>query len=163
MLQQILKTVIETKAMELVDLILKEHPNVPRAELLRKAKLLKLLAFEESRNLLKSLSEKKETLKVAKKQNGNYVVQIDEDEKLVLDLNTKLILGFETEEGTVEQLNKHLIEICHKYKLKYVMPSNLCSVLEYFPGGRHCKTLEDELGLEKACDFSEEESGSEKE
>ncbi|AHL67530.1 hypothetical protein DH26_gp033 [Chloriridovirus anopheles1] len=106
-------------------------------------------------------------MKVSKNQNGNYIVQIDEDEKLVLDLSTKLIIGFETEKGDVEPLTKSLIEICHKYKLKYVMPLNLCANLhtnlEPFSGSGEYKTLEEELGLEKACDYSEEESGNEEE
>ncbi|AHL67529.1 hypothetical protein DH26_gp032 [Chloriridovirus anopheles1] len=61
MLQQTLKIVIETKVLELVDFILAKHPNVPKAEIMRKVKMLNLMVSSplRSNRLLKNLSEKK--------------------------------------------------------------------------------------------------------
>jgi hypothetical protein len=42
-----------------------------------------------------------------------------------MDLTTKEVIGFENLKGEIESLNKNLIDLCHKYKIKYRVPLNL--------------------------------------
>lgn len=45
-----------------------------------------------------------------------------------MNTHTKTIIGFESENGSVEPLNKEMVEICHKYKLFCELPLNLNQV-----------------------------------
>lgn len=170
-MEDIFKATIEKKVLELVNCLMDKHPHISKKELMVKIKMLNL-TFSKielnsskqekkavSKNVLKDLTQKKNTLKVVKTSYGNYVVILPEDPDLlpILDLNTKYIIGFETN-GVLESLNKELIDICLKYKLKYCIPSNLEN------GDAHVesvladeKSLEEELGLEKVTDYGSED------
>lgn len=86
--------------------------------------------------IFETIENKKLKIKVLKSQFSNYVIHTVEGEepfkykdltssKFVLDLSTKEIIGIENIKGEIEPLNKDLIEICNKYKIKYTIPLNL--------------------------------------
>lgn len=87
-----------------------------------------------SHNIFDSIQKQNLIIKVKKSQYSNYIVFVDSSNpefndlnqsKLILIPSTKVIIGFEGLNGQIESLNKDLIEICHRYKLRFEMPLNL--------------------------------------
>lgn len=72
-------------------------------------------------------------IKVQRSEHLNYVLhppphaRFDDlvEHKFVMNIGTQTIIGVENSKGEIEPLNKYLIEMCHKYKLRFEMPSNL--------------------------------------
>ncbi|ADO00475.1 hypothetical protein WIV_gp131 [Wiseana iridescent virus] len=135
-----IKLIFENKLTSLVDFILSKNPNADKGKINHKISQLGL--FQQKKvipriqtKLIDKLVERYQIkLKVKKTTFGNYVVYSDENDpkfedlqtnKFVLSLGSKTIIGIENANGEVEPLNKVLVEVCHKYKLKYEMPLNL--------------------------------------
>lgn len=138
---------INSKLMDLVEFIVKKNPNVDKGLINHKInqlfKPVAQLRVNQTKSTIKSkLSSKhnilnniqKKVIKVVKSPFSNYVLIVDNSDdknidlqknKFVMDISSKIIIGIENLNGEIEPLNKSLIEICHKYKLKYVVPLNL--------------------------------------
>ena len=125
-----------------------KYPNINKGEVNHKinimtrnislcAKPSKTSCSKSFKNrIFKTIENKKLKIKVLKSQFSNYIIHTVEGEdpfkyndltssKFVLDLSTKEIIGIENIKGEIEPLNKDLIEICNKYKIKYTIPLNL--------------------------------------
>lgn len=105
---------------ELVVDIANKHPNVDVEQIVLKAVSLKLLDASGAATIYANLP--KRVLRVVESEFGNFVVTPD---KLILDLETKCVVGKEDVNGKFEKLTKETIQLCHKYKLRYELPLNL--------------------------------------
>lgn len=133
-----LKEAIKLNLSNLVEFILKNHPNVDKSLILHKINNLFKLEQIHKKSILDTIEKK--VIKVVKSLFSNYVLVMDTDDdqnidlkinKFVLDIHDKTVVGVEnSKNGDIEPLNKSLIEICHKYKLKYKLPLNLNIVEE---------------------------------
>ena len=141
----ILETIVKDRLSHLVTFILEKHPNVEKDNINLKISELffngpvrhvKKITnkVKMNHNILTSLQEKKLTIKVKKNHYSNYILRLDDNDHQFNDLNkaklvvvpsTKIVIGFENLNGQTEPLNKELIEICHRYKLRFNMPINL--------------------------------------
>jgi hypothetical protein len=72
------------------------------------------------------------TLKVKRSRFDNFVLSLDDPlyddltkSNFVLELGSKIVVGYEDFDGVVVPLTKDLLEICDKYKLRYKIPLNL--------------------------------------
>lgn len=152
-MEQTLESIIKKNLSSLVDFVLQKNPNANKDHIYHKINKLnfyvqnhhesriKKLTKEKktngpirSKNILETLTMQKDVIKVRKNQFSNYVLFMDsndlkfEDIKkhaFVMDVGSKTIIGVQDSNGLIEPLNKSLIEICHKYKLKYQVPLNL--------------------------------------
>jgi hypothetical protein len=119
--------------------------------------------------VLKSVQTKIEPFKVSKNSFGNHE---HASTGLVLDKDTKKIIGTQNPKGHIDPLTDEGIEICNKYKLQYVLPENLntkkATVVEDLPDedeedvGEEIEDIEDNLEEEQDediedGDFEEEE------
>lgn len=134
-----IKLILENKLTSLVDFILSKNPNADKGKINHKISQLGLLQKKVIPQIQTKLKDKlvdqyQTKLKVKKTSFGNYVVYLDENDpkfedlqtnKFVLSLASKTIIGIENSNGEIEPLNKVLVEVCHRYKLKYEMPLNL--------------------------------------
>jgi hypothetical protein len=142
-----LEQLIKEKVILLVDFILENNPNVNRDHIYHKLDKLNLLPMsktkvstvkliknEPKRKIINSIMENKPIIKVKRSLFSNHILFIDNDDnkfddlkknKFVIDIRSKTIIGIENFEGKIEPLDKSLIEICHKYKIKYKIPLNL--------------------------------------
>jgi hypothetical protein len=59
---------------------------------------------------------------IKKNKFGNY---IHSPTKFVFNKNTKSVIGKEDDDGNIIQLNTNDINICNRYKFKYVVPDDL--------------------------------------
>ena len=89
-------------------------------------------AQRDGTRITDSIEDQRPLIKVQRSDYSNYVLtaqspRFDDlvENKLVMNINTHTIIGIENSKGEIEPLNKYLIEICHKYKLKFEMPPNL--------------------------------------
>jgi len=140
--------IIEKNVLLLVDFILKKNPNANKEHIYHKLEQLNLLVRKheikfQGPNILETIKNRKHILKVKKSLFSNYILTSEslsdiEDAKFTVNLATKQINGTENSLGEIEPLNKKLIEICHKFKLKYVVPLNL--------------NLDDDIEEEMLCD-----------
>ena len=136
-MERILEDIISQKLILLVDFILEKNPNANRAHIYRKIHQLKFYVEKKNKKEnLKAILSRKPTIQVRKSQFSNYILTLNEEEginnyndlnenKFVMNTGSKMVIGTENSEGEIEPLNKFLIEICHKYKLKYELPLNL--------------------------------------
>jgi len=138
-----LEKVIKGKLSQLVTFILEKHPSANKdqidlkiSELLNDALTLTVgpLKVKTTHNILNSIQEQNLTIKVKKSHYSNYILSLDtinhefndlNQAKLVIVPSTKVVIGFEGLNGQIEPLNKELIEICHRYKLRFEVPLNL--------------------------------------
>jgi hypothetical protein len=150
---------------ELVVDIANKHPNVDVEQIVLKAISLKLLDASGAAMIYANLP--KRALRVVKSEFGHFVVTPD---KLILDLETKCVVGKEDVNGNFEKLTKETIQLCHKYKLRYELPLNLESSEENnttdTPRSRRnlvskCdeKDIIKDLGLGHAISSDEEDNG----
>lgn len=131
-MNRMVEEVIKNKLMLLVDFILEKNPSVSRERINHKIKELQFYDYTKP-HILDIVQNKNMVLKAHKSRFGNYVLTgsnstIYEDLnecKLVFDVTTKTVIGFEDKYGEILPLNPTLIEICHKYKLRYKLPLNL--------------------------------------
>lgn len=100
--------------------IVTKHPNVDVEQLVLKAVSLKLLNASGAATIYANLP--KRTLRVVESEFGHFVVTPD---KLILDLETKCVIGQEDLNGKFQKLTKDTIQLCNKYKLRYELPFNL--------------------------------------
>ena len=100
--------------------IVKRHPTVDVEQIVLKAVSLKLLDAVGAAAIYASFP--KRALTVVESEFGHFVVTPD---KLILDLETKCVVGKENANGNFEMLTKETIQLCHKYKLRYELPLNL--------------------------------------
>jgi hypothetical protein len=144
----IIEQIIEKKIDSLVNFIIDKHSNANKECIYRKIHQLHILppkvpgpkrakAVFGLVQVIDSLRAQDVTtpsvIKVQRSQYSNYVLypppheRFDDlvENKFVMNINTQTIIGVENDKGEIEPLNKYLIEICHKYKLRFEMPSNL--------------------------------------
>lgn len=63
-----------------------------------------------------------QTIKIARNSFGNFQ---HEETGLVFDRNSKQVLGKQNPNGQIDPLTLETIELCNKFKFKYVLPDNL--------------------------------------
>lgn len=132
-IESAIESAINKKINLLVDFILFKNPHANKTQINHKLKELGLFRICPKTSITQTIESKRPKLTVIKSKAGNYILQGDQNHifedlrknKFVLDLTTKKISGIENCNGEIEPLSKSLIEICHKYKLKYDIPLNL--------------------------------------
>ncbi|CCV01858.1 hypothetical protein IIV22A_014R [Invertebrate iridescent virus 22] len=134
-MENIMQSIVNKNLTFLVDFVLSKNPNANRGQINHKINELGLFKSkpQNSKTVINSLMVNKPVLTVVKTETGNYILQGNNNpifkdlkkNKFVLNLTTKKVIGIENLNGEIEPLNKSLIEICHKYKLKYEIPLNL--------------------------------------
>jgi hypothetical protein len=140
MMESKLNLILEKNLRNLVEFLLEINSNVNKDLLNQKINTLfkinigKVNNNPKSKKILDSIFENKPIIKVKKSLFSNYVLFVEETDtrfedirtnNFVMDLSSQTIVGLENSQGEIEPLNKDLIEICHKYKLKYKIPLNL--------------------------------------
>jgi hypothetical protein len=137
--------------------IIKNYPNVDKDSIDHKISLI--LNLKETHNggtILDVIKSKKLVINVIKNSFSNYVLDAPFEDiknaKLVMDLTTKEVIGFENLKGEIESLNKNLIDLCHKYKIKYRIPFNL-----NFDSESDIEALDQDLKLYLLSDEDDEE------
>lgn len=146
MMKNNIEKLVNEKIESLIHIICEKYPRVKRDQLYLKVKQLHLytpcgetsgrkssLPQKKRFSILESIEEARSIIKVLKTPHSNHVVSSDtysdlNNAKLVMNTHTKTIIGFESENGSVEPLNKEMVEICHKYKLFCELPLNLNQV-----------------------------------
>lgn len=109
-----LQIVFEKPLMCFVEYI-SETYNVPKDAILKKIK--RVLALSDKKE------EPPSIFRVVKTPFGNYVVSLDlEPTKLVVDPTTRHVVGFEGKDGSVLHLDKRVVDLCRKYKLRFAVP-----------------------------------------
>ena len=155
-MEQALELTIKKNLSLLVDFILEKNPNANKDLIYHKINKLnfynlypnnapkehksgngssrKVKGKDQSKNIIQSILNQKDVIKVKKNQFSNYVLYVEDDDlkfedlrthTLVMDIGSKTIIGIQDSKGSIEPLNKNLIEICCKYKLRYQVPLNL--------------------------------------
>jgi hypothetical protein len=132
------KLIINQKILSLVDFIINKNPNADKGKINHKLNQLGLLWIPKIKingtPAVITMIDKKPTIKVEKNQFSNYILCVEEDNhifqdlltnKFVMHVGSKTIIGTENSSGEIEPLTKALVEVCHKYKLKYQVPLNL--------------------------------------
>lgn len=160
-MQNNIEKLVDEKIESLIHIICEKYPRVKRDQLYLKVKQLHLygrLPQKKRFSILESIEEARSIIKVLKTPHSNHVVSSDTysdltNARLVMNTHTKTIIGFESENGSVEPLNKEMVEICHKYKLFCELPLNLNQV----PVGEFSYDIP-ELDLNYAKSDSEEEN-----
>jgi hypothetical protein len=146
MMNVIFEEIIKKKIDLLVDFIIEKNSNATKEHIYNKIYQLNILSKSRSSNWGKKsivtsrhstaasmIENQRLLIKVRRSEYSNYVlyppshVRFDDlvENKLVMNINTRTIIGIENSKGEIEPLNKNLIEICHKYKLKFEIPLNL--------------------------------------
>lgn len=134
-METIIENLIKQKMFDFMTGIINKYPIIDKSTVNHKINSI----FNKNKGLnlpkikvgliLPKIEENKDVIKVVKSPFSNYILKAHFDDitlnKLVMNLTTKNIIGFENENGEVEPLNKNLIEICNKYKIKYKIPLNL--------------------------------------
>lgn len=107
--------------------------------------------------VVKTVQTKIEPFKVSKNSFGNHE---HTPTGLVLDKDTKKIIGTQNPKGHIDPLTDDGIEICNKYKLQYVLPENLntkkATVVEGLP-----EEEEDDVGEDIEDNLEEEQEEEE--
>lgn len=146
-MEAIIEQNIKQKIDSLVDFVLKKNPNANRDYIYHKISKLNLYGsvvqakVQSSKNkvlkhqkVLETCSLKNITIKVQRSHFSNFILAVDQnnpkfndliENKFVMNVGSKMVIGVENSDGEVEPLNKILIEICMKYKLRYEIPLNL--------------------------------------
>ena len=138
-MELLIQNLIKEKLNLLLDHIIKNYPNVDKDNVNYKINSILDLKQQNNtmihtsfkkQNILDIIKSKKLVINVVKSPFSNYIldnVSFDDikNAKLIMDLTTKEVIGFENSKGEIEPLNKNLIDICHKYKIKYLIPLNL--------------------------------------
>lgn len=127
--------IINDKLTNLVDFVLEKNPNANRVKINQKLKDLKLrIVPKATQKIINTITDKKPIIQVKKNQFENYILVVEEhnhmfedfkNNKFVINIDNQTIIGTENLKGEIEPLSKALVEICHKYKLRYTIPLNL--------------------------------------
>lgn len=140
-----LKTLITKQVDDLMTWIVEKNPSIDQGQVWRK---MVDLGFCESRSKVKKAAVKSRaveeravnragnrmTIKVKKSDRGNFILSASSSDTifddlnesfLVMDLTTKNVIGFQNSSGEIASLNKNLIGLCNKYKLRFKWPLNL--------------------------------------
>jgi hypothetical protein len=130
-----INNIIHDKLIKLIGFVLEKNPSADRIKINRKTKELNLRIIPKTtQRVLNTITDKKPVIQVKKSQFENYVLVVEEydpifedikNNKFVIDVDNQTIIGTENFKGDVEPLTKTFVEICHKYKLKYIVPLNL--------------------------------------
>jgi hypothetical protein len=105
----------------------------------------------------KNSGEKNETiedsdaLNVTQSSFGNYTY-----DKLVIDKQTKLVVGVEMEDGTIGPLTEDAIEKCYQYRLEFVLPENL-DIVKNVVNTQNSQQVDDDEEDEEKDDEKNEE------
>ena len=107
------KLKVTGKKEELIDRILsfKVKPVVKKSSTSSNAK-----------TLLQSLNSPPPAIRIRRNTWGNYE---HPEHHFVFDKVTEVVVGIQLDNGTVKDLDEESIELCNKYKYKYVLPDNL--------------------------------------
>lgn len=114
----------------------KDYSKMKRNELIEVCKKRELSTSGTKKDLIKRIlkkENKKENIVdkldlslnsviIKKNSFGNYV---HSPTKFVFNKDNKSVVGKEDEEGQILQLDKNDIDICNKYKFKFVVPEDL--------------------------------------
>lgn len=131
-----LNEAINQKLLLLVDFILEKNSNVDKTLINHKINELFQIKNKVVNNIIDTIIQQRPIIKVKKSIFSNYILTVDNDDhyyddlkinKFVMNITTQNIIGIENSNGEIETLTKSLIEICHKYKIKYDIPLNLNS------------------------------------
>lgn len=133
-MEKAIQKVINNNILLLVDFILEKYPIVNKEDLIKKLNTLikiPLNACETPLNVIEKIKSENLVIQAKKSEFSNYVLSMNTNNlkfqdllhsKFVIDLHTKKIIGTEKSNGEIEPLNKDLILIANKYKLKYDLP-----------------------------------------
>ena len=72
--------------------------------------------------IIKELTENISHIQIRRNSFGNFEHQ---ETRLVFNKETQEVIGKQNDDGTLSDLTKEDIEMCNKYKFKYVLPENL--------------------------------------
>jgi len=75
-----------------------------------------------AKTLLQSLNTPPPAIRIRRNAWGNYE---HPEHHFVFDKVTEVVVGIQLDNGTVKDLDEESIELCNKYKYKYVLPDNL--------------------------------------
>jgi hypothetical protein len=133
-----LNKVINQKLEALVDFILEKNSNANKNLINHKIDKLFFRVptklGSKSPKIIDSIIKQKQIIKVVKSPFLNYILvpelsnhKFDDlkKNKFVMDIELQCIIGIENLKGEIQPLTKELIEVCHKYKLKFRVPLNL--------------------------------------
>ena len=120
-----LEEIIKEKLELLIDFVIEKNQNASKDVIYRKIYHL---------NILNENGPFVPIIQVRKSKYSNYILVPSSnhhllndliENKLVININTKTIIGIENSTGEIEPLNKQLLKMCNKYKLKAEIPLNL--------------------------------------
>lgn len=77
---------------------------------------------EQKQTIIKKISESQPVFNIRRNKFNNYE---DINTGFVFDNLSKKVIGKQNSDGSVSDLTKEDINICNKYKFKYVLPANL--------------------------------------
>lgn len=151
------------KGQETNKVVEKDYSKMKRNELIEVCKKRELSTSGTKKDLIKRIlkkENKKENIVdkldlslnsviIKKNSFGNYV---HSPTKFVFNKDNKSVVGKEDDEGQILQLDKNDIDICNKYKFKFVVPEDL-----------NTKDEDEEEEIIEDSDSEEEESEEEEE
>lgn len=85
-------------------------------------KKVKKKTVKEIPKIIKKLSDNISTIQIRKNQFGNFE---HSETKFIFNKETQQVIGKQNEDGTIDDLEKSDVELCHKFKFKYIIPENL--------------------------------------
>ena len=85
-------------------------------------KKVKKNTVKEVPKIIKKLSDNISTIQIRKNQFGNFE---HSETKFIFNKETQQVIGKQNEDGTIDDLEKSDVELCHKFKFKYIIPENL--------------------------------------
>ena len=85
-------------------------------------KITKSNTSDSAKTLLQSLNTPPPAIRIRRNAWGNYE---HPEHHFVFDKVTSVVVGIQLDNGTVKDLDEESIELCNKYKYKYVLPDNL--------------------------------------
>jgi len=126
----------------------------------------RLIDHMNSPNESKPVLKKIKKIKKIKKQDDIGIIQIKRNQfgnyehfetGLVFSKLDKNVIGKQNENGTITELNKNDIELCNKFKFKYILPENLNDNNENDEDSDSDSDLEEDIEEPIEEEFTEEE------
>jgi hypothetical protein len=103
----------------------KEKKSKAKAKTVKNNKTKKQQELAETENkVIKKLNDAKPQVVIKRNSHGNYE---HPETRLVMDRESKKIMGKQQDDGTVSQLTSEDIDNCKLWKLSYVLPKTLSS------------------------------------
>ena len=105
---------------ELVNLLLGETPAAPPAK--KTAVQPPKKADAAPPPIMKKISATVPTIAIRRNQFNNYE---HPESGLVFDKQTKKVIGKQNDDGSIDDLNAELVDLCNKHKFEYELPTDL--------------------------------------